>query len=112
MKAVREGLATRFKGLPDVHYGDDRHWVSGNMAVSKWLGKTRIGRSLRNQFPNASRIKQTVRAGHIRAAGPPREAGQTVYPSNAIAGNAEDMKNAIAATTARRRTPNRYEIRR
>ena len=30
--AVREGLATRFKGLPDVHYSDDRHWVSGNSA--------------------------------------------------------------------------------
>jgi ketosteroid isomerase-like protein len=28
--AVREGLAARFKGLPDVHYSDDRHWVSGN----------------------------------------------------------------------------------
>lgn len=35
--AVREGLATRFKGLPDVHYGDDRHWVSGNRGVSEWL---------------------------------------------------------------------------
>ena len=35
--AVREGLATRFKGLPDVHYGDDRHWISGNMVVSEWL---------------------------------------------------------------------------
>src|SRR5688572_11955316 len=31
--AVREGLAMRFKGLPDVHYSDDRHWVSGNMGV-------------------------------------------------------------------------------
>ncbi|MGI8538642.1 MAG: nuclear transport factor 2 family protein [Rubrobacteraceae bacterium] len=35
--AVREGLATRFEGLPDVHYGDDRHWVSGNMVFSEWL---------------------------------------------------------------------------
>ena len=35
--AVREGLATRLKGLPDVHYSDDRHWVSGNMGVSEWL---------------------------------------------------------------------------
>jgi ketosteroid isomerase-like protein len=33
---VREGLASRFKGLPDVHYGDDRHWVCGDMAVSEW----------------------------------------------------------------------------
>jgi ketosteroid isomerase-like protein len=35
--AVREGLATRFKGLPDVRYSDDRHWISGNMVVSEWL---------------------------------------------------------------------------
>ena len=35
--AVRQGLATRFEGLPDVHYGDDRHWISGNLAVSEWL---------------------------------------------------------------------------
>src|SRR4029453_15267848 len=35
--AVREGLASRFKGLPDVHYGDGRHWVSGNLGVSEWL---------------------------------------------------------------------------
>lgn len=35
--AVREALATRFAGLPDVHYGDARHWISGNMVVSEWL---------------------------------------------------------------------------
>jgi catechol 2,3-dioxygenase-like lactoylglutathione lyase family enzyme/ketosteroid isomerase-like protein len=34
---VREGLASRFAGLPDVHYGDDRHWVSGNRGCSEWL---------------------------------------------------------------------------
>ncbi len=34
--AVREALATRFKGLPDVHYGDSRHWVSGDLGVSEW----------------------------------------------------------------------------
>jgi len=34
--AVREGLATRFAGLPDVHYGDDRHWVAGDRGVSEW----------------------------------------------------------------------------
>lgn len=33
---IREGLAGRFKGIPDVHYGDDRHWVCGNMGVSEW----------------------------------------------------------------------------
>lgn len=47
--AVREGLATRFKGLPDVHYGDDQHWVSGDMGVSEWLltGTTPDGVRLR-----------------------------------------------------------------
>jgi ketosteroid isomerase-like protein len=44
--AVREGFASRFKGLPDVHYGDDRHWVSGDRGVSEWLltGTTPDGR--------------------------------------------------------------------
>ena len=38
-KAVREGLASRFKGIPDVHCGDDRHFlsVSGDRGVSEWL---------------------------------------------------------------------------
>jgi steroid delta-isomerase-like uncharacterized protein len=38
-EAVREGLASRFKGIPDVHYGDDRHFVSvsGDRGVSEWL---------------------------------------------------------------------------
>jgi ketosteroid isomerase-like protein len=35
--AVREGLATRFAGIPDVHYDDDEHWVCGDRAVSRWL---------------------------------------------------------------------------
>lgn len=34
---VRAGLAQRFTGIPDVHYGDDEHWVCGDHAVSKWL---------------------------------------------------------------------------
>jgi ketosteroid isomerase-like protein len=33
---VREALAGRFKGIPDVHYGDDRHWVAGNRGLSEW----------------------------------------------------------------------------
>ena len=32
---VREGLATRFAGIPDVHYGEDRHWVSGSRGCSE-----------------------------------------------------------------------------
>lgn len=33
---VRAGLAKRFEGIPDVHYGDDTHWVCGNFGVSEW----------------------------------------------------------------------------
>ena len=38
-EGVREGLASRFSGIPDVHYGDDRHFVSrtGDRGVSEWL---------------------------------------------------------------------------
>ncbi|MGE3798170.1 MAG: nuclear transport factor 2 family protein [Thermomicrobiales bacterium] len=35
--AVREGLAARFIGIPDVHYGEDRHMVCGDRGVSEWL---------------------------------------------------------------------------
>jgi ketosteroid isomerase-like protein len=35
-EAVREGLATRFAGIPDVHYRDGTHWVAGNRGVSEW----------------------------------------------------------------------------
>jgi steroid delta-isomerase-like uncharacterized protein len=34
--AVRAGLSKRFEGIPDVHYGDDKHWVCGNLGVSEW----------------------------------------------------------------------------
>ena len=46
---VREALDSRFKGIPDVHYGDDRHWVSADMGVSEWTltGTTTSGDSLR-----------------------------------------------------------------
>jgi steroid delta-isomerase-like uncharacterized protein len=33
---VRAGLSRRFQGIPDVHYGDDRHWLSGDRGVSEW----------------------------------------------------------------------------
>jgi ketosteroid isomerase-like protein len=35
-EAVRQGIAARFAGIPDVHYGDDEHWVAGDKAVSSW----------------------------------------------------------------------------
>ena len=46
--AVREGLASRFAGLPDVHYGDDRHWACGQFGVSEWLltGTTQAGKRI------------------------------------------------------------------
>ena len=34
--AVREGLAARFSGIPDVHYGDDDHFVAGDRGASEW----------------------------------------------------------------------------
>ena len=33
---VRRGLAARFEGIPDVHYGDDEHFACGNRGVSEW----------------------------------------------------------------------------
>jgi ketosteroid isomerase-like protein len=33
---VRAGLAKRFSGIPDVHYGEDQHWICGNFGVSEW----------------------------------------------------------------------------
>jgi len=36
--AVRVGLGKRFEGIPDVHYGDDDHFLSadGLRGVSEW----------------------------------------------------------------------------
>jgi hypothetical protein len=47
--SVRAGLAQRFEGIPDVHYGEDEHWVCGEHAVSKWLltGTTTSGEQVR-----------------------------------------------------------------
>src|SRR3954469_24525204 len=35
---VREALATRLAGLPDVHYSDDEHFVdaAANTGISRW----------------------------------------------------------------------------
>lgn len=46
---VREAIAGRFKGIPDVHYEDEGHWVAGDMGVSKWMltGTTTSGVSLK-----------------------------------------------------------------
>lgn len=48
---VRKGLAGRFEGLPDVHYGGEEHFVdeAANTGMSKWTltGTTRDGRKLK-----------------------------------------------------------------
>jgi steroid delta-isomerase-like uncharacterized protein len=46
--AVRKGLASRFEGIPDVHYDEDRHWVSGERGASEWLltGTTKSGKKV------------------------------------------------------------------
>ena len=45
---VREALASRFAGIPDVHYGNDRHWVAGDRGVSEWTltGTTAAGKPI------------------------------------------------------------------
>ena len=43
---VREGLASRFAGIPDVHYGDAHHWACGDdFGASEWTltGTTTAG---------------------------------------------------------------------
>ena len=42
---VRQGIQSRLDGIPDVHYGDDRHFVCGNRGVSEWTirGTQRTG---------------------------------------------------------------------
>ena len=45
---VRAGLAKRFEGIPDVHYGEDKHWACGDFGVSEWTltGTTKAGQSI------------------------------------------------------------------
>ena len=33
---VARGLAARFEGIPDVHYGADEHFACGNRGSSEW----------------------------------------------------------------------------
>lgn len=34
--AVREGLAGRLTGMPDVNYGNATHLVAGEVGITKW----------------------------------------------------------------------------
>jgi len=41
---VRRGLAARFQGIPDVHYGDDEHFACGTRGASEWtISGTTVG---------------------------------------------------------------------
>jgi steroid delta-isomerase-like uncharacterized protein len=42
---VREGIQSRLDGIPDIHYGDDIHWLCGDRGVSEWTirGTRRTG---------------------------------------------------------------------
>jgi ketosteroid isomerase-like protein len=33
---VRTGIQSRFDGIPDIRYGDARHWTCGDRGVSEW----------------------------------------------------------------------------
>jgi steroid delta-isomerase-like uncharacterized protein len=33
---VRAGIQSRFDGIPDIQYGDDRHWTADDRGVSEW----------------------------------------------------------------------------
>ena len=33
---VRAAIQARLDGIPDIHYGDDRHWTCGDRGVSEW----------------------------------------------------------------------------
>jgi ketosteroid isomerase-like protein len=50
---VRQALAIRFEGLPDVHYGNDEHFVDHEVdtGISKWTltGTGRDGRRIEVQ---------------------------------------------------------------
>ncbi len=46
---VREGIRSRMEGIPDVHYGDDSHWLCGDRGVSEW--------TLRGTQPNGESIE-------------------------------------------------------
>jgi ketosteroid isomerase-like protein len=46
---VREGLRSRFSGLPDIHYGDAQHWACGEeFGATDWTltGTTTSGVTL------------------------------------------------------------------
>jgi hypothetical protein len=47
-RQVREGIQSGLDGIPDIHYGDDRHWLCGDRGVSEWTlrGTRRTGEAI------------------------------------------------------------------
>ena len=45
---VRKGFQARFDGIPDIVYGDARHWGCGDRGVSEWTirGTTATGEAI------------------------------------------------------------------
>ena len=46
---VREGIRSRLDGIPDIHYGDERHWVCDDRGVSEW--------TIRGTRPTGERVE-------------------------------------------------------
>jgi ketosteroid isomerase-like protein len=36
LEAIREGLAARFSGIPDIRYQHDEHFIDGDRGASEW----------------------------------------------------------------------------
>ena len=54
---VRQGFQARFDGIPDIVYGDDRHWSCGDRGVSEWTisGKTAEGVRIEVRAPRTKK---------------------------------------------------------
>src|ERR671925_1394179 len=76
---VRRGLAARFEGIPDVSYGDDDHFASGNRGVSEWTitGTTVIRRANR---------RAGLRSVDVRGRREDRPQGQLLEDPRALTG--------------------------
>ena len=53
---VREGFAGVFRRFPDVHFGNARHFVSGDRGLSEWLFTATIGRRQENRGHRLRRL--------------------------------------------------------
>ena len=61
---VRRGLAARFEGIPDVQYGDDEHFVSGNRGASEWTSAALQPRVKESKYAVATSDLRRGREAH------------------------------------------------